>query len=84
MTTDKIRLVQINIVAREKNTEQGTGEGNLMVVQNTSTIPTISDHNHATGVFALGDNGTPAQQQTYMQYRRRILTRTVELRNQRG
>jgi len=84
MTTDKIRLVQVNIVAREKNTEQGTGEGNLMVVQNTSTIPTISDHNHATGVFALGDNGTPAQQQTYMQYRRRILTRTVELRNQRG
>lgn len=84
MTADKIRLVQVNIVARETRAEQGLGEGNSTVVRNTTTIPTISDHNHVTGVFALNDNTTPAQQQTYLQFRRRILTRTVELRNQRG
>jgi len=83
MTPNKIRLAQVNIVAREKRTEQGMGEGLSAGVVNTSTIPAISDHNHTTGVYALGDNGTPAQQQTYMQFRRRILTRTVELRNQR-
>ncbi len=84
MTTNKIRMVQVNIVARQRQTEQGMGEGQSTNVLNTSTIPTISDHNHATGVYALGDNGTPAQQQAYLQFRRRILTRTVELRNQRG
>jgi len=84
MTTDKIRMVQVNIVARELQAEQGLGEGRMTVVRNTDTIPTVSDHNHATGVFAVGDNTTPAQRQTYQQFRRRILTRTVELRNQRG
>ncbi len=82
MTPSTIRMVQINIVARQARTDQGMGEAN-QVMLNTTTIPTISDHNHATGVFALGDNTTPAQQQAYMQFRRRILTRTVELRNQR-
>ncbi len=83
MTTDKIRMVQVSIVARQTRTDQGTGEGVVTLVQNTNTIPTVSDHNHANGVFALGDNSTPAQQQAYLQFRRRILTRTVELRNQR-
>lgn len=83
MTTNKIRMVQVSIVARQTRTDQGTGEGMSTLVQNTNTIPTISDHNHANGVFALGDNNTPAQQQAYLQFRRRILTRTVELRNQR-
>ena len=82
MTPDKIRMVQVNIVARQTRTDQGMGEAS-QVMLNTTTIPTISDHNHATGVFALGDNTSPAQQQAYMQFRRRILTRTVELRNQR-
>ncbi|MBS0181828.1 MAG: PilW family protein [Nitrospira sp.] len=83
MTTNKLRMVQVNIVARQTRTDQGTGEGMSTLVQNTNTIPTISDHNHANGVFTLGDNSTPAQQQAYLQFRRRILTRTVELRNQR-
>ncbi len=83
MTTNKIRMVQVSIVARQTRTDQGTGEGISTLVQNTNTVPTISDHNHATGVFTLGDNVTPAQQQAYLQFRRRILTRTVELRNQR-
>lgn len=83
MTTDTIRLVQVNIVARQTKTEHGLGEGQANLVQNTTRIPIISDHNHATGVFALGDNNTPAQQQTYLQFKRRFLTKTVELRNQR-
>ncbi|HEY5932600.1 MAG TPA: PilW family protein [Nitrospira sp.] len=83
MTTNKIRMVQVSIVARQTRTDQGTGEGLSTLVQNTNTIPTISDHNHANGVFTLGDNSTPAQQQAYLQFKRRILTRTVELRNQR-
>ena len=83
MTTDKIRMVQVSIVARQTRTDQGTGEGMVTLMQNTSTIPIVSDHSHATGVFALGDNSTAAQQQAYLQFRRRIMTRTVELRNQR-
>lgn len=82
MTPEKIRMVQISIVARETKTEQGMGEGN-QVITNNSPVLTVSDHNHANGVFALGDNTAPAQLQAYMQFRRRILTRTVELRNQR-
>jgi type IV pilus assembly protein PilW len=82
MTPDTIRMVQISIVARETRTEQGMGEGN-QVMANNSVIPIVSDHNHANGVFTLGDNATPAQQLAYSQFRRRILTRTVELRNQR-
>jgi type IV pilus assembly protein PilW len=84
MTTNKIRMVQVSIVARQTRTDQGTGEGMVTLMQNTNTIPTISDHNHANGVFAIGDNSTPAQQQAYLQFKRRILTRTVELRNQRS
>lgn len=82
MTPRTIRMVQINIVARQTRTDQGMGEANQIMVHNM-VIPTISDHNHANGVFAFGDNATPAQQQAYLQFRRRILTRTVELRNQR-
>jgi type IV pilus assembly protein PilW len=83
MTPNKIRMVQVNIVARQTRTDQGMGEGNQVMLHGTA-IPIISDHNHANGVFALGDNATPAQQQAYFQFRRRILTRTVELRNQRA
>jgi type IV pilus assembly protein PilW len=83
MTPNKIRMVQVNIVARQTRTDQGMGEANQVMIHSTA-IPIISDHNHANGVFALGDNATPAQQQAYFQFRRRILTRTVELRNQRA
>ncbi|MBX3302765.1 MAG: PilW family protein [Nitrospira sp.] len=84
MTTNKIRMAQVSIVARQTRTDQGMGEGMSTLVQNTNTILTISDHNHATGVFTSGDNNTTAQQQDYLQFRRRVLTRTVELRNQRS
>ncbi len=82
MQPSTIRMVQINIVARETRVEQGMGESNQVMIHG-GPIPTISDHNHVTGVFALGDNTTAAQQQAYLQFRRRILSRTVELRNQR-
>jgi type IV pilus assembly protein PilW len=82
MQPSTIRMAQVNIVARQTRVDQGMGEANQVMVHST-TIPTISDHNHATGVFVAGDNTTPTQQQSYLQFRRRILTRTVELRNQR-
>jgi type IV pilus assembly protein PilW len=82
MQPSTIRMVQVSIVARQTRTDQGMGEGNQVMVHSTA-IPIISDHNHATGVFVAGDNSTSAQQQSYFQFRRRILTRTVELRNQR-
>lgn len=82
MQPSTIRMVQINVVARQTSVEQGMGEANQIMIHGAA-IPTISDHNHVTGVFVLGDNTTPAQQQAYSQFRRRIMTRTVELRNQR-
>lgn len=82
MTPSTIRLVQVNIVARETRADQGTGEA-LTTAVHSIPIPVVSDHNHATGVFAFGDNTTPAQQAAYFQFRRRILARTIELRNQR-
>lgn len=82
MTPRTIRLVQVNIVARQTRADQGMGEGQSTPMHGT-TFPVISDHNHATGLFALGDNSSTAQQAAYFQFRRRILTRTIELRNQR-
>ncbi len=82
MTPRTIRLVQVNIVARQTRADQGMGEGQSTSLHAT-TFPVISDHNHANGLFVLGDNASPAQQSAYFQFRRRILTRTVELRNQR-
>jgi len=84
MTPSKVRLAQVTLVARQTGVDQGSGEANQIQI-NTGAVPIVGgDHNHATGVFTLGDNTTPAQQQAYLQFRRRILTRTVELRNQRS
>lgn len=82
MTPRTIRLVQVNIVARQTRADQGMGEANSTPVH-SSTFPVISDHNHANGLFVAGDTAAPAQQVSYFQFRRRILTRTIELRNQR-
>lgn len=82
MTPSTIRLAQVNIVARQTRADQGMGEAQLTPVH-TTTFPVISDHNHANGLFASGDTASPAQQANYFQFRRRILTRTIELRNQR-
>lgn len=82
MTPRTIRWVQVTIVARQTQPDQGMGEAQSTPVH-TTTFPVISDHNHAAGLFALGDTASPAQQSAYFQFRRRILTRTIELRNQR-
>jgi hypothetical protein len=41
----------------------------------------VSDHLHSDGVFALGDYATLTP--PYTSTRRRLLTRTIELRNLR-
>ena len=66
-----IRLVQINIVARQTVIDQGTGEG--IVAGALSTPLQVSDH------LASNDAGYAAA--TYQSFRRRFLTRTVETRN---
>jgi type IV pilus assembly protein PilW len=84
MTPGKIRLAQVTLVARQTAVDQGSGEVNQVQI-NSGVIPIVGgDHNHANGVFVPGDNATAAQQEAYLQFRRRILTRTVELRNQRS
>ena len=67
MTPDKIRLVQVTIVARQTVVDQGLGEGNRSGVLTPAALQ-VSDHLHTV---------TP----TYQQFRRRVLTRTVETRN---
>jgi type IV pilus assembly protein PilW len=66
-----IRLVQINIVARQTTIDQGTGEG--IVAGALSTPFQVSDH------LASNDAGYAAG--TYQSFRRRFLTRTVDTRN---
>lgn len=82
MTPATIQRVQVTIVARQTNADQGMGEAKSTPVHSIP-FPVISDHNHANGLFALGDTVGPANQAAYFQFRRRILTRTIELRNQR-
>ena len=66
-----IRLVQINIVARQTAIDQGTGEG----IQSgaLSTPLQVSDH--------LPSNDAGYAAATYQSFRRRFLTRTVDTRN---
>jgi type IV pilus assembly protein PilW len=67
-----IRLVQINVVAREVVVTDGFGEGKAAGI-NTPGPLQVSDHLHSA------DPGYNAS--TYQQYRRRLLTKTVEARN---
>lgn len=67
-----IRLVQVNIVARQKTADQGHGELQTTGILTPSPL-TISDHLHSA------DPGYVAS--TYQQFRRRVLTRTVDARN---
>jgi|CXWL01.1.fsa_nt_gi type IV pilus assembly protein PilW len=79
MTPDKISLVQVNIVGRERSADQGVGEGITAgrVVQ--AQAMQVSDHNHGAGLFTAGDFAglTPP----YTSTRRRMFTRTIEVRN---
>ncbi len=66
-----IRLVQINIVARQTAIDQGTGEG--IQAGALSTPLQISDH--------LPSNDAGYVPAAYQSFRRRFLTRTVDTRN---
>lgn len=67
-----IRLVQINIVARQTVIDQGTGEKNQAGALTMAPIQ-ASDH--------LSSNDAGYAATTYQAYRRRLLTRTVDTRN---
>lgn len=79
LTADKIQLAQLTIVGRQRRADQGFGEGNGQTAQ--STALQVSDHLHSDGVFAAGDYATLTP--SYTSTRRRLLTRTIELRNLR-
>lgn len=81
MTADKIRLVQVTVVARQTDADQGLGEKQSAMALSSGPLQ-VSDHNHAQGLFVAGDLTT--MNPPYAQYRRRMLTRTVETRNQRS
>jgi len=79
MTAGTIRLVQVTVVGRQRSSDQGFGEVNQISAQ--TPILQVSDHLHSDGVFASGDYATLTP--PYTSTRRRLLTRTVELRNLR-
>jgi type IV pilus assembly protein PilW len=79
LTADKIQLAQLTIVGRQRRADQGFGESNRQTAQ--STALQVSDHLHSDGVFAAGDYATLTP--PYTSTRRRLLTRTIELRNLR-
>jgi len=84
ITPNTISLVQITIVAREApqnaSQDQGFGEGNGRATSTNAPL-VLPDHNHANGVFAAGDLPAGPAMTAYQQLRRRVLTRTVALRN---
>ncbi|HEV8328955.1 MAG TPA: PilW family protein [Nitrospiraceae bacterium] len=79
MTADKIQLAQVTIVGRQRRADQGFGESNQQTAQGTALL--VSDHLHSDGVFVAGDFA--ALTPPYTSTRRRLLTRTIELRNLR-
>jgi type IV pilus assembly protein PilW len=72
MTPDKIRLVQVSLVARQLRPEMGLSEAQVKPVNTPGPI-VVSDHNPSA------DPGYVASD--YQQWRRRVLVRTVQTRN---
>ena len=70
-TPDKIKLVQVTIVARDSQASKGLSEGNVVPTNSAPTV--VSDHN------PIVDAGYNAA--TYQQQRRRVLTKTIQVRN---
>lgn len=79
MTPDKISLVQISIVGRERFADQGLGEGIATGRTVQAQALQVSDHNHAAGLFAAGDFA--GLNPPYASTRKRMFTRTIEVRN---
>ena len=76
-----IRMVRVSVVARQVGTTLGS-EGATGAKARFSPAPlVVQDHNHANGVFAAGDLATAAAQGAYSQIMRRVLNRTVQLKN---
>jgi type IV pilus assembly protein PilW len=72
--SDSIRMVRVSLVARQVRLEQ-SAEGGGRAQQQAALQ--VEDHNHANGISAAGDyNAT-----SYIRYRRRLVTRTIQLRN---
>ena len=67
-----IRLVRVTIVARQRATDLGFGDGHVPITVSGGPV-VVSDHDPS------GDAGFDAT--TYSQYRRRVFTRTLEVRN---
>jgi len=72
MTSDKIKLVQVTIVARDSQPSKGLSEGNVAPMNSAPSV-IVSDHDPS---LDAGYNAT-----TYQQQRRRVLTRTIQVRN---
>ncbi|TKB65473.1 MAG: hypothetical protein E8D47_07255 [Nitrospira sp.] len=72
MTPGKIKTVQVTIVARQPQADQGLSETTVLAA-NTGGPVIVSDHN------PNADAGFNAV--TYAQQRRRVLTRTIQVRN---
>jgi type IV pilus assembly protein PilW len=72
MRPDKIKLVQVTIVARDSQPSKGLSEGSSLPV-NSAPAVIVSDHDPSVDA---GYNAT-----TYQQQRRRVLTRTIQVRN---
>ena len=79
MTPDKISLVQVSIVGRERFVDQGVGEGIVAGRVMQAQPLQVSDHNHGAGLFAGGD--FPGLVPPYTSTRRRMFVRTIEVRN---
>ena len=67
---DTIRVVRVSLVARQAQLEQRSEGGTLSM--NSPTFLEVEDHDHA-------DDGVGIA--TYQQFRRRLYTRTVQVRN---
>ncbi|MEO5955446.1 MAG: PilW family protein [Nitrospiraceae bacterium] len=67
-----IRMVQVNIVARQGKQDQGLGEGKASGTLTAAPLQ-VSDHLHSAD--------TAYNPSTYKAFRRRLLTRTVDTRN---
>lgn len=75
MSPDKIRMIQINVVARQVRADAGFNESTNARAVSTPNPIILSDHNPAVP----GDPGFNLT--NYQQERRRVLVRTVKARN---
>jgi type IV pilus assembly protein PilW len=72
MLPDKIRLVQVTIVARDSQASKGLSEGNALPIHSAAPV-IVSDHNPALDATYNAP--------IYNQQRRRVLTKTIQVRN---